>query len=87
MILKRIKDYWKSKRRRLSPFLFAEAYYKKQILEKNIAQVEVLAMGSSLCARSFNTDLIPHSINFGMADQDLYTTHWLFNKYLPLMNN
>ena len=85
MIFQKLKAYWKSKRKRLSPFLFGEAYYKKQILENNLDQIKILALGSSLCARSFNADLIPNSINFGMADQDLYTTHWLFAKYLPHM--
>ena len=87
MLFQQLKAYWKKKRIRLSPFVFQEAYCKKQGLEANAEKIQILGLGSSFCARSFNTDLVPDAFNFGTTDQDLYTTHFLFKKYLPLMKN
>ena len=87
MFLKKIKIWLKNTRIRLSPFVFQESYYKKKWLEDNAAKIQILGLGSSFCARSFNTELVPLSFNLGTTDQDLYTTHFLVDKYLPLMKN
>lgn len=86
-MLKKLKLWWKNKHVRLSPFVFKEAYYKKQGLEAKASDIKILGLGSSFCARSFNTDLIPNAFNLGTTDQDLYTTHFLFQKYLPILKN
>ena len=86
-MLKKLKLWWKNKHVRLSPFVFKEAYYKKQGLEAKASDIKILGLGSSFCARSFNTDLIPNAFNLGTTDQDLYTTHFLFQKYLPSLKN
>ena len=87
MILQKLKAYWKAKKIRLSPFVFEESYSKKTALEQHANTIEILGLGSSFCARSFNTDLIPNAFNLGTTDQDLYTTDFLFRKYLPLISN
>ena len=81
MLLK-LKLLFRKKRKRLSPWVFEEAYSKKQALESHADTVQILALGSSFCARSFNTDLVPNAINLGTTDQDLYTTDFLFEKYV-----
>ena len=87
MFFKKLKAWYKSKRIRLSPYVFNEAYSKKQVIESHANTVETLGLGSSFCARNFNTDMIPNAINFGITDQDLYTTAWLCQKYLPTLSN
>ena len=87
MILKRIKNWLRRHRKRLSPYVFEEAYIKKQGIEAKADTIQILGLGSSHCARDFNTDLIPNAFNLGTTDQDLYTTEFLFRKYLPNLKN
>ncbi|MBP5344534.1 MAG: DUF1574 family protein [Alphaproteobacteria bacterium] len=87
MFLQKLKAYYKSKRIRLSPYVFNEAFAKKQAIEAQAHTIEVLGLGSSFCARNFNTDMVPNAVNLGTTDQDLYTTDWLFQKYLPTLLN
>lgn len=82
MLFSKIKTLFKIKRKRISPAVFKEYYFKKRALEEQISKIKILAMGSSYCAQSLNTDLIDDAFNLGTIDQDLYTTHFLFKKYI-----
>ncbi len=79
---KAIKQFIRSKRRRLSRHLFAESMLKKKGLEFRAKEIEILGLGSSHCTRGFDTDMMKNAFNFGVVNQDLYSTHWIFDQYL-----
>lgn len=79
---KKIKMSIRIMRHRLSRHLFREAMLKKKGIEKRAKEIEILGLGSSHCTRGFNTDLIDKAFNLSNVDQDLYTSHWLFDKYI-----
>ncbi len=81
MLLK-LKQYLKSFRYHISRHVFAEALLKKNGLKRRAHEIEILAMGSSHCTRGFDPNLLKNAYNLGVMDQDLYTTHWLFNHYI-----
>lgn len=81
-LYKAIKKFIRSKRHRLSRHLFAESILKKRGLEYRANEIEILGIGSSHCTRGFDTDMLDKAFNLGVVDQDLYTTHWIFDQYL-----
>ena len=74
-------------RHRLSRHLFDESLMKKKGIETNAQRIEILALGSSHCEHGFNADLIDNSFNLGIVDQDLYSTHKIFDKYIDQLPN
>lgn len=54
-LLEIIKNYFYKKRIRLSKNLFAEAFIKNRDIMIDANNISILALGSSVCARSFDT--------------------------------
>lgn len=84
---KTIKKWIKAHRRRIGKSIFFETLCKKKGVEARCREIEILALGSSHCANGFDATLIPNAFNLGNPDQDLYTTCYLFHRYLPELTN
>ena len=85
--LKTILKAYFPKPHKLSKHLFNAAYLKKKGIENNKNDIKILALGSSHCEHGFDANLIDNSFNLGIIDQDLYSAHQIFNKYIDQLPN
>ena len=82
-----IKKRLRTMRRRLSKHLFAESMLKRRGIEARLDDIEILGIGSSHCTRGFDSDMIDKAFNLGVVDQDLYSTHYIFDQYIDEFKN